>query len=66
MKNILQILLVLCLLVVITLLVQSQFTAPVDPSSLVKDIILGLLILGSSFYALKELRSLKPNDPFRK
>lgn len=66
MKTLLQVTLLVCLLIVITLLVKNQFTNPINPSSLVKDIVLGMLILGSSLYALKELRSLQPNNPFQK
>lgn len=66
MKVLLQVTLLVCLLIVITLLVKNQFTSPVNPSSLVKDIVLGILILGSSLYALKELRSLQPDNPFEK
>lgn len=66
MKTLLQATLLVCLLIVITLLVKNQFTNPVNPSNLVKDIVLGVLIFGSSLYALKELRSLHPNNPFEK
>lgn len=66
MKNFLQAFLIFFLLLVVTLLIKSQFDKPFSPSDAVHDSVLGILVLGSSLYALNELRSINNTTPFNK